>query len=236
MASDGALGVDVHGPDKKRQKLAKFTGLGFARDMAEVIVETLGMDPIGQVVLEQLQGPAGPSPTGHTSYNQQDYLDLMDFLGVPMKGDGGDEWLANVMRKNHALGELPSPSPPWATEAPTCPETTWTARPQQPHRQPHIQRRPKYGKSRGLEAEIGDHTAIRTFATWRLKATIVGAMNMKERRARAAGSELRDGKKGSYTGAKANSRGLPFLNRWGGELNESVNSDDDRVGLEPCKI
>ncbi|EFJ39920.1 hypothetical protein VOLCADRAFT_100344 [Volvox carteri f. nagariensis] len=32
----------------KRQKLAKLTGLGFARDMAEVIVETLGMDPIGQ--------------------------------------------------------------------------------------------------------------------------------------------------------------------------------------------
>ncbi|EFJ44019.1 hypothetical protein VOLCADRAFT_95679 [Volvox carteri f. nagariensis] len=48
MAPDGALDVDVHGPDKKRQKLAKLTGLGFARDMAEVIVETLGMDPIGQ--------------------------------------------------------------------------------------------------------------------------------------------------------------------------------------------
>ncbi|GIL43941.1 hypothetical protein Vafri_1526 [Volvox africanus] len=56
-----------------------------------------------RVVLEQLQGPAGPTLTGHTSYNQQAYLDLMDFLGVPMKGDGGDEWLANVMRKNHAL-------------------------------------------------------------------------------------------------------------------------------------
>ncbi|EFJ40987.1 hypothetical protein VOLCADRAFT_107876 [Volvox carteri f. nagariensis] len=48
MAPDGALDVDVHGPDKKRRKLAKLTGLGFARDMAEVIVETLGMDPIGQ--------------------------------------------------------------------------------------------------------------------------------------------------------------------------------------------
>ncbi|GLC46763.1 hypothetical protein PLESTM_001922200 [Pleodorina starrii] len=56
-----------------------------------------------RVVLEQLEGTAGPSQTGHTSYNQQDYLDLMDFLGVPMKGDGGDEWLASVMRKNHAL-------------------------------------------------------------------------------------------------------------------------------------
>ncbi|GIL82019.1 hypothetical protein Vretimale_1531 [Volvox reticuliferus] len=56
-----------------------------------------------RVVLEQLQGPAGPTLTGHTSYNQQAYLDLMDFLGVPMKGDGGDEWLAKVMRKNHAL-------------------------------------------------------------------------------------------------------------------------------------
>ncbi|EFJ40975.1 hypothetical protein VOLCADRAFT_107901 [Volvox carteri f. nagariensis] len=48
MAPDGALDVDVHGPDKKRQKLAKLAGLGFARDMAEVLVETLGMDPIGQ--------------------------------------------------------------------------------------------------------------------------------------------------------------------------------------------
>lgn len=28
-----------------------------------------------------------------------------DFLGTPMKGDGGDEWMAAVMRKNHALGE-----------------------------------------------------------------------------------------------------------------------------------
>ncbi|EFJ46821.1 hypothetical protein VOLCADRAFT_105345 [Volvox carteri f. nagariensis] len=60
MASDGALGVDVHGPDKKRQKLAKLTGLGFARDLAEVIVETLGMDPIGQsahaAIAETLSG------------------------------------------------------------------------------------------------------------------------------------------------------------------------------------
>ncbi|EFJ44364.1 hypothetical protein VOLCADRAFT_106402 [Volvox carteri f. nagariensis] len=48
MAPDGALDVDVHGPDKKHQKLAKLTGLGFTRDMAEAIVETLGMDPIGQ--------------------------------------------------------------------------------------------------------------------------------------------------------------------------------------------
>ncbi|KAG2495619.1 hypothetical protein HYH03_006219 [Edaphochlamys debaryana] len=56
-----------------------------------------------RVVLEQLQGPAGPTLTGHTSYNQTAYLDLMDFMGVPMKGEGGDEWLALVMKKNHAL-------------------------------------------------------------------------------------------------------------------------------------
>ncbi|EFJ47950.1 hypothetical protein VOLCADRAFT_91459 [Volvox carteri f. nagariensis] len=36
MVPDGALDVDVHGPDKKRQKLA------------DVLVETRGMDPIGQ--------------------------------------------------------------------------------------------------------------------------------------------------------------------------------------------
>lgn len=61
--------------------------------------------PACRIVLEQLQGPAGPTLNGATSYNEQAYLDLMDFLGAPMKGEGGDEWLEAVMRKNHALGE-----------------------------------------------------------------------------------------------------------------------------------
>ncbi|PNH10283.1 hypothetical protein TSOC_002990 [Tetrabaena socialis] len=56
-----------------------------------------------RVVLAQLQGPAGPTPTGHTSYNQQQYLDLVESLDTPMKGEGGDEWLSALMRKNHAL-------------------------------------------------------------------------------------------------------------------------------------
>ncbi|GFR39863.1 hypothetical protein Agub_g362 [Astrephomene gubernaculifera] len=70
---------------------------------AAVALRSLFTFVAARVVLEQLQGPDGPTTNGHTSYNQQAYLDLMDFLGVPMKGDGGDEWLAMVMRKNHAL-------------------------------------------------------------------------------------------------------------------------------------
>ncbi|EFJ48146.1 hypothetical protein VOLCADRAFT_104840 [Volvox carteri f. nagariensis] len=34
---------------QKRQKLAKLAEFGFAKDLAEVLVETLGMDPIGQL-------------------------------------------------------------------------------------------------------------------------------------------------------------------------------------------
>ncbi len=69
-----------------------------------------------RIVLEQLQGPAGPTLNGATSYNEQAYLDLMDFLGAPMKGEGGDEWLEALMRKNHALGECietPCECPAW---------------------------------------------------------------------------------------------------------------------------
>ncbi|KAG2449001.1 hypothetical protein HYH02_005755 [Chlamydomonas schloesseri] len=66
---------------------------------AAVALRSLFTFVAARVVLEQLQGPGGPE----TTWNQTAYLDLMDFLGTPMKGEGGDEWMAAVMKKNHAL-------------------------------------------------------------------------------------------------------------------------------------